>query len=138
MKQDQSAPTLVPSGKGVRITIMASGLVILLTGFGFAGSWAIQASETGPVVHINIDRSTMGSCSQDTAFDMAVVVDGGTVGGISLIDPVTDTAFGPFLQGQPPAYCCHTRSPIGPAFILPFRVAVAIIRSYLRGGANRR
>jgi hypothetical protein len=30
---------------------------------------------------------------------MAVVVNGGTVGGISLIDPVTETTMGPFLSG---------------------------------------
>jgi DNA-binding beta-propeller fold protein YncE len=37
---------------------------------------------------------------QAVASGMAVVVNGGTVGGISLIDPITETAIGPFLQGQ--------------------------------------
>jgi hypothetical protein len=30
---------------------------------------------------------------------MAVVVNGGTVGGISLIDPISEMAMGPFLSG---------------------------------------
>jgi DNA-binding beta-propeller fold protein YncE len=36
---------------------------------------------------------------QGTALSMAIVVNGGSSGGISFIDPVTDTATGPFLEG---------------------------------------
>lgn len=40
------------------------------------------------------------SVAQDTTSDLAVVVNGGAIPAISLIDPVTDTAYGPFLSGR--------------------------------------
>ena len=50
---------------------------------------------------VNTDALAMSLRAQDETPPMAVVVNGGNMRGISLIDPVTETIFGPFLSGMP-------------------------------------
>jgi hypothetical protein len=82
-----------------RKVMLAKRLRNPVLGFGLVIFSFVVGSERGVVTAVSMNALARPLARQGTAAGMAVVVNGGTVGGISLIDPVTETAMGPFLSG---------------------------------------